>query len=286
MSVALIRPNLETAIFKIYSESLALGYLSAVLRENGIESDIIDAYLENMKLDDLVQRILEKEYKIVGFTIFNPSSFEWTSKAAKLLKKENPEIHIILGGHTPSFDYDYVLRKVPKIDSIARFEGEYVLLDLAKAIANKQDWRGIKGLAFRNNGKIISNELAPLTPNLDELPFPNRDYLPYLIRNYWEEYSVYINRGRGCYRQCGFCSVPRFYSTPSGKVLRQRSNKNLLSEIWHLVNTYHVNSFTFVDDIFTIPSKKEKLDTIALADEIRREGLKIYFSICDRIDNL
>lgn len=78
MSVALIRPNLETALFKIYSESLALGYLSAVLRENGIESDIIDAYLENMKLDDLVQRILEKDYKIVDFTIINPSSFEWT----------------------------------------------------------------------------------------------------------------------------------------------------------------------------------------------------------------
>jgi radical SAM superfamily enzyme YgiQ (UPF0313 family) len=191
-----------------------------------------------------------------------------------------------VGGHTPSFDYEYILQGIPEIDSIVRFEGEHILLNLAKAILNKEDWRTIKGLAFRDEDKVISNELSPLISNLDEFPFTHRDYLPYLINNHREEYTVHINRGRGCYRKCVFCSIPRFFSIPSGKIFRQRSNENLLSEIENLVTNYQVKDFTFIDDVFISPSKEGKSNTIELAKEIEKRRLNIQFSIAERIDNL
>ncbi len=286
MSVILIRPNSVPELFKIYSESLALGYLSSVLRKNNIEVDIIDGYLENMSFDKLLQKVAKKKYKLVGFTIFNADSLNWIKKVAKFIKKDFPEVHITMGGHLASFDYKHILNEIKEIDSIVRFEGEDILLNLAKAVLNKQDWQEIKGLAFKSNGKIIANELLPLIPKLDDLPFPERDYIPYLIENYRDEYTVYINRGRGCYGKCKFCSVPPFYSSPPGKIFRQRSNENLLNEIEYLVETYHVNNFTLVDDFFIIPSKRGMLDTIALAEDIRRRSLKINFSISERIDNL
>ena len=286
MAVALVRPNTASKMFKIFSESLALGYLSAVLRENGIETSIIDCYLEDIKLDDLIQRVLKGDYHIIGFTISNPSSLEWTAKASQLIKKEKPGVHIVIGGHTPSFDYEYILQVVPQIDSVARFEGEYILLNLARAIINKHEWRTTKGLSFRDQNKVIANELMPLISDLDELPFPQRDYLPYLIDKYPDDYSVYINRGRGCYRRCTFCSVPSFFTIPNGKIIRQRSNENLILEIEKLVTTYMVDNFTFIDDIFILPSKEGKKNTIQLAEGLKRRGLKIYFSIAERIDNL
>ena len=284
--IALVRPNLNTEMFKIFSESLALGYLSAVLRENGIETDIIDSYLEDMKPYELSQRVIEKNYQIVGFTIYSALSLEWSAQAARFIKKEKPEVHIIIGGHAPSFDYEYILLAVPEIDSVGRFEGEYVLLNLAKALLNKEEWKVTGGLAFRNRGNVVSNEPLPLIFDLDKLPFPQRDYLPYLIEKYPDEYTVYINRGRGCYRKCAFCSVPFFFSVPDGKPVRQRSNENLVSEIKNLVDKYKVDNFTFIDDIFILPSEKGRKDTIQLAELIKKQDLKIYFSIAERIDNL
>ncbi|MCP4368567.1 MAG: radical SAM protein [Deltaproteobacteria bacterium] len=286
MHVTLIRPNVDTGLFKIFSESLALGYLSAILRENHINTDIIDAYLENIEVEDLVQRLTYNNNRVVGFTIYNTTSLEWTAKASRLIKKENPEIHIIIGGYPPSFDYEYILQSIPEIDSIARFEGEYIILDLVKALHGNKDWRSIRGLAYRNENKVYSNKLATLTSDLDRLPQPHRDYLPYLIENYWEEYTVYVNRGRGCNRKCTFCNVSSFFSIPKGKNVRQKSNKKLLDEIENLVDTYNVNNFTFIDDIFSLPSKEGRLKTIELATEIERRQLKIHFSIAERINNI
>jgi hypothetical protein len=85
MQLALIRPNTDIELFKIYSESLSLGYLSAVLRENEIETDLVDAYLENISVEDLTKKIFKKNYKIIGFSIYNATSLSWVSKATKLI---------------------------------------------------------------------------------------------------------------------------------------------------------------------------------------------------------
>jgi hypothetical protein len=209
MQVALIRPDTNIKTFKIFSESLALGYLSAFLRENFIETDIIDAYLEGMKLEDLVHKVLKKSYKVVGFTVYNAASLEWTAKAAKLIKEEKSEIHIIIGGHTPSFDYEYILQSVPEIDSVARFEGEYILLDLSRAILNREDWTTTRGLAYSNGNRIISNEPSSFFPQLDQLPFPQRDYLPYLIKNCVERKSSGRNRKSRQHLSCRLLHIYR-----------------------------------------------------------------------------
>lgn len=284
--IALIRPNISTNFFKIYSESLALGYLSAVLRRNKIETHLIDAYLEDINVEHLTDMILKNKYQIVGFTIFNAESLEYTTRCAKIIKKEMPSIHITIGGHLPSFDYEYILQRAPEIDSIVRFEGEYILLELAKAILSKKDLTTVKGLAFRDGNKVVANELTPLVTDLDVLPFPERDYLPYLINNHPDEYTVYINRGRGCYRKCTFCSVPSFFLEPKGKIIRQRSNEKLITEIENLVNEYNVNYFTFIDDVFIVPSKEGYNDTIKLAEKINKASFAIKFSISERIDTL
>lgn len=123
----------------------------------------------------------------------------------------------------------------------------------------------------------------PQIPDLDHLPFVQRDYLRFLIENHPEDYSLNISRGRGCYGKCVFCSVPSFYSSSYGPRIRQRSNENVLFEIEGLVHDYGVNQFNFVDDVFTSPAKQINSDTTELCEEIRKRNLKIRFSITDRI---
>ena len=57
MRVLLIRPPREFNSYKIYSESLALGYIASVLRADEIETDILDAFIEDLSVEKVVEKM-------------------------------------------------------------------------------------------------------------------------------------------------------------------------------------------------------------------------------------
>ncbi len=283
MRVALIRPNATFEEFKIFAESLALGYLAAYLRYHGIEVDILDAYLENLSVDDLLAKILNNEYKIVGFSIYSAAAMSWTKMIADKIKKENPYIHITIGGHLPSFDYEYILTSA-LIDSIVLFEGEKTLLELAQKVLKDDDWKSVRGIAFVQDGRVIKTSFRSLIPNLDNLPCPARDYLPFLQHHYRDEYLVYVTWSRGCYHNCKFCTIPSFFSLVPGKRVRQRSVDNMIEELTMLRDNYQINYIVFVDDVFVLPNREGHEKVHTLLNSIKKLGIK--FAISERVDML
>ncbi len=283
MKVALIRPNATFDEFKIYAESLALGYLAAYLRNKGIEVDIIDAYLENLSIENLVEMILNNHYKIVGVTIYSSAAMAWAKSVANEIKSGDPNIHVTIGGHLPSFDYEYILTSTP-IDSIVLFEGEETLLELTQKIIKGDDWKDIFGIAFIQDGRVIKTSPRHLIFNLDNLPYPSRDYLTFLQRNYHDEYLVYVSWGRGCYHRCKFCSIPAFFSSIPGRRVRQRSVDNMIEELIMLKNNYQINYVVFIDDIFVLPNKNGYKRVYTLLDGIKKLGIR--FAMSERVDVL
>jgi anaerobic magnesium-protoporphyrin IX monomethyl ester cyclase len=287
MTIVLVKcPRYCQSHFEENSESLALAYLAAVLRKNRNEVDILDASLMGLSLNETSDRILRKEYELIGFTIADPTFIESTFRTINDLRRNGVKSHITMGGHTPTFHYKECLEMCAGLDSIVMYEGEETIVELAEALRNNKDWHNIRGIVYKSDGHIKYNPPRPLIFNLDTLPFPSRDTLPFLLEKKKETGVVSMSGGRGCYMSCGFCSIKAFYSVPEGLSWRLRSNEKIVDEMECLVQNYGIKEILFVDDIFVGPGEKNMKRILQLADGITRRNLRVILSISERADNI
>lgn len=197
------------------------------------------------------------------------------------IKKEK-KIHITCGGHFVTAGYQSILERFPNLDSVVRGEGEYTLLELAQKILNEEEWRQVPGLAFKHEGKICLSQARELIENLDELPFPARDFLDRKIAKGEQIDTIYIYSSRGCYGVCNYCSIKAFY----GPVWRGRSAENIVDEIEYLNKKYNPKKFMFTDDNFMGSGKKGKTRVLEIAREIIRRNLNIKIIISCRVNDV
>jgi len=176
-------PRLLPTHFPDNTESLALGYLAACLREAHFNVDIIDGSLLDLSIEETAQSIQKKNYSLIGFTISDPTFIEPTIMVAEVIKNNHPNTHITIGGHTPTFHAKEIVSTFDVIDSIITHEGEGPIIDLANALSRAEPLENIPNLASKRNSRVIMNPPRPLVDDLDSLPFPSRDLLPYLLEN-------------------------------------------------------------------------------------------------------
>lgn len=246
-------------------ESLGLGYLAAVLRMHDFNVRILDGTLMNLDIDEVIDEIMKDHYNIIGFTIDDPTKIDNTFAVIKKLREEGVKAHITMGGHTPTFAYKEILKECGGLDSIVRFEGEDTILELAKTIDMKKEWREIKGIAFKKDGHVHATAVRPLIENLDLLPFPERDILSSLET----PKRASLSSSRGCYGNCVYCSVAKFYGTPQGKKWRARSPDNVIEEIKMLIDKWGISEIEFVDDNFIGTTEMGKKRAIKIAEKIK-----------------
>lgn len=268
------------------SESLALCYLCASLRENGFETDILDGSLFGLSLAETVNRIQAGRYTLIGFTIPDPTFVEPTATIIKELRQQRVKAHITVGGFTPTFHYKALFNLCPEVDSIVMYEGEETIVELAKVLDNNKDWKRIDGIAFKNGYEVVANKPRKLIEDLNGIPFPARDTLPFLVEKSGNSPVVSLLAGRGCYADCSFCAVRSFYSIPDGPSIRFRTANNIADEIESLTNTYGLKEFLFVDDIFIGPGIKNKERVLHFTRELECRKLNILFSVANRADNI
>jgi len=269
-------------------EHLGLGYLASVLRQHGYEVMILDAHLLGFSAKETVEKILQEEYGLIGFTIFS-TNLECTMQVISLLRSHGARTHIALGGYFPTFLYKELFTHYSGFDSIVRGEAEYAFLELAKKIENSQDWRRIQNIAYLEDGKIITNPMRPLIHDLDELPFPSRDTLPDLIKA--GNPVISVSPSRGCYMNCSFCSIISFYGLSDGAKWRERSPENIVDEIELLLNSeiakeHSIDYIWFAVDEFIGHKKNGKTHAQRIAEEILKRRLNFRFEIACRADRV
>jgi anaerobic magnesium-protoporphyrin IX monomethyl ester cyclase len=144
----------------------------------------------------------------------------------KLAKDINPEVINIAGGHFFSWMLEYSFNSF-SVDIIVRFEGEDTIAELIETIRDKKDLSGVKGIAYKDNGRIAKTLLRPLVEDLDSLPLPAYDLMPmgkYSPFGYLWPQSVTLEHSRGCIDRCNFCSLWTFW----GKHIRADIEKGEL----------------------------------------------------------
>ncbi|HLC66428.1 MAG TPA: radical SAM protein [Candidatus Nanoarchaeia archaeon] len=252
-----------------------LAILGALLEQEGHQVQILDTHAERIALDEL-QTVLTQRGKNVDFVGLTGSTMtiSYSYRTAEICKKAFPNAKTILGGvHASSKPHEAA--ENPNIDFVVRGEGEYTFLELL----NGKQLSDIRGLTYKERGRIIHNVARTWIKDLDGLPMPAYHLLPIdkyfpAVGSYKRLPAISMVTGRGCPGKCTFCYQPY------GTLLRQRSPKKIFEEVQLLVEKYGVREICFYDDNFTTlkPRIREFCQLLIDAD------LDITWSCFSRVD--
>ena len=284
MKILLVHPPVGSDMPLSYAaESLGLGYLAAVLRQDGHEIEIFDAQLQRLNTKEAISQILTRDFECVGITSMHEYK-DFLIAAVQAVRKSRKDALIVAGGYLPTLNTEKLLAMCPEIDFVVRGEGETVACDVFGRIARGEDWKTTPGIAYRSGGETVMNPLPPLIQDLDSLPFPARDALkqakmPEML------YAVSAS-SRGCFYRCSFCSVNSFYSLSGGHAPRFRSAENFVNEIESVVSATDIKKFAFIDEDFIGPGAKGRERAIQIADDLKARKLGVSFTIDTRADEV
>jgi len=201
---------------------------------------------------------------------------------AEKVKQENRSLKIAFGNFFATFNAERILKKYPSVDYIIRGEGEHTSLEIALCQERNGDLKKVLGINFRKNGNIISTDDRPLIKDIDALPFPDRELLDVEYHNTTagivvapKKFSGFVS-SRGCVFRCRFCGCRRL----ARSLWRARSVENIMEEL-HMLSSQGYKQFLFVDDNFTLNTKR----VIKLCRRLRQEKIDIEFFAEGRVDN-
>jgi anaerobic magnesium-protoporphyrin IX monomethyl ester cyclase len=260
--------------------NLGLGYLTSVLRQYGYTVRVVDIELEFEEILKIAQQI---NPLLIGFSLIFQFFIDRYAGLLYGLRALGIDCHFTMGGHFPSLSYEQTLELVPELDSVVRFEGEATLVELADAISTGKDWRGIDGIAYRRDGQVIATTARPLVEDLDQLPYPERNYEPETVLG---RSIMPILASRGCARTCSFCSIHTFYRAAPGKIVRTRKPAEVVREMRLLHEQRGATVFLFQDDDFPLFGTVWRRWAREFVDELHRNGLpgKVIWKINCRAD--
>jgi anaerobic magnesium-protoporphyrin IX monomethyl ester cyclase len=174
-----------------------------------------------------------------------------------------------------------VLTEAPWIDVVVRGEGEQVLTDLVRCIAEGRwpaERAGVKGIAYLAEGQIVANAAMPPIADVDRivadwgvLDWSKYIYIPMNTR------VAIPNLARGCPFTCSFCSQWKFW-----RDYRVRDPKKVVDEIEDLVRNHGVGFFILADEEPTIHKKK----FVQFCEELVERNLPVLWGINTRVTDI
>lgn len=223
-------------------DSLGVEYLSAVLKQNGHETEVV---IDPMLFMDSVFRvrplyrlfsfkkrigkeIAKKKPGLVCFSVVS-DNYAWACETAKEIKAR-VDVPIVFGGIHPTSVPERVIKN-DFVDFVVIGEGEHALLELADSVERGKPVHKIRNVWSKGNEKVIRNGVRPLIGELDMLPFSDKDIFRQLVTRFYDRYTIITSRG--CPYSCSYCNnsfMKRLYRG-KGRYLRRRSPGNVIDEL-------------------------------------------------------
>ena len=206
-------------------------------------------------------------------------SIQWHSRFKQVcdfIYKLPHEICTVIGGYKATQEVECLFDRCPNIDMIVRGEGEEIIKQIVTGIPYKD----IRGLSYRENGRVVHNQIHPL-PDITHIPFPDRslrkqDYhaVVHGVRVSSHTFDTILTT-RGCPFKCKFCT---FSLNPLGqkRSYMERPVESVIEEL----KTIKADTVLFSDDnFFTNPRRSEELCDLIIENNIQKT-----FIVQTRID--
>jgi hypothetical protein len=261
-------------------DNLGIRYLSGRLLRDGHETRIIAFGNDPRPLLEVIEAWTPD---VVGFSLIFQYMVPEFGEVIRALRAAGVDAHFTIGGHYASFQPAELLRMIPALDSVVRFEGEETLAEL---VAKLDDgcWREIQGIAWANGTEVVVNPPRHGGSPIDEIPEPDRRDIDYRSQ---EMPTASVLASRGCPWQCTFCSIITFYEANGTKGRRRRDPVRVVDELADVVDR-GARLILFQDDDFLAGGPAARRWALAVAGEIMRRGLdqEMRFKISCRSDEL
>jgi radical SAM superfamily enzyme YgiQ (UPF0313 family) len=270
MKILLIYPyclDQRVSDYDIKAVPIGLYYVGALLKERGMDVEILNWH-DMGKSPDIIEDVLaEKRPDIIGFSILHAN--RWGGiEIARVAKRMNPEVKIIFGGVGATFLWEHILSNFPDVDFVVMGEGEYTFLALVEKIglgySDFKDIKEIKGVALRKDGKAFKTEDAGYISDIDSLPNPARYFT-----------FEHVISSRGCPWNCTFCGSPQFWK----RRVRFHSPDYFVEQL-ALLYEKGVRFFYFSDDTFTVKTDR----VVDICKKILARGLDIKWVAISRVN--
>jgi len=259
--------------------NIQLLYVASILEQLDVDLLYIDIVGMEVSNFELEKRLKHFQPHLIGLSVYT-SHFHNASSFGAYLKSFLPNAKIILGGvHTSIFPVE-TLQYNQIVDYACVGEAEMVLPEFVKRWKGRKEFEGVKGLVWREDGKICYEGPPPKCKDLDSVPFPARHLVPnekyYNFISTKRNYTVF-NSSRGCPFGCIFCEAAR-------TEWRARSAKNIVDEFEQCYEQFGIREIDMFDSSFTI--KKQRV--LDICHELINRGLhkKIIWNVRSRVDTI
>ncbi len=274
MDVALLKPpssgilGLEMITFV---EPLGLECVAGTLEPEGHACAIYDLRIDGLEAG--MEKCRRFAPQVVGIQCNFTTERYRTIQVAKEVKRQNPGVFVVVGGHDASRDPGWF--RDPSIDAVAVGDGEEIMLPLVDALERDRDLKTVPGLRLNRPHGQEDTGHAPSRRSLDDIPLPARhllaDYAPHYFINFRKPLAL-LETARGCPFKCNFCSVWKFHES----TFREKSPQQVVKE---LASIEAPNIF-ITDDIFWMNVRRGH----ELADAIKASGIRKFFTVQTRTD--
>ena len=291
MKILIVYPNLPLMLIP----AMTVGIFTAIAKENDVECDLFEttAYTSDLErgmivkaklgngraydyndiidplpmseaIPDFIKKVNDYKPDLLLFSVVEDT---FNSALSLLESVQHLNIPHIFGGVFPINAPDVCINN-PLINVISYYEGENVLTDVITEFKQGRDWRKVKGLMYKDGGKVIKNPPQPLTdlnaviPNYD-LYQPKRFNRPMggrIVR------SVQLETYRGCPYSCTFCNSPMTRNL-NKNFLRRKSVEQVRKELDYYIEKYDPEYWFIIDDSFLARPRDEIFKLLELLQE-------------------
>ncbi|MDD5438732.1 MAG: radical SAM protein [Candidatus Omnitrophica bacterium] len=257
--------------------SFGLAYIAQELKRNNHRVEILDINSNRFPKDEVTAHIKNSDPDVIGIgglvTVY--PYLHWLIPEIRRLKGAVP---IILGGAIASSLSERCFERFD-IDYEVIGEGERTVVELIGALEGGKDHRPVKGIGFREHGKVVFTEKRPLMGSLADVPVIDYSCFPQneLLKNANGVFQIHVQRG--CPGACTFCF--NCFRVVSNEV-RYRPVDNVLEEIETFKNRYDVKLFALTGECVTF----NRDWIIGFCKEILKRGLKIRYRVTSRADSI
>lgn len=259
---------------------LGTAYIAASCRNAGHDVKIYNQDVYHWPESHLLELLNKERFDAIGLGIIGGYyQYRKLLKISEAINKSKKKPFYILGGHGPSPEPEFFLRKT-QADAVVIGEGEVTIIELLNAIENKDELSSVKGIAFMDNGRCIQTPRCTPIAKIDEIAFPAWDLFPMdhytLLRDpnmgNSDRYMAAIS-GRGCPFKCNFC-----YRMDPG--FRPRSIDSIIEEIRIFQVDYGITYIEFVDELLMSSAHR----TVELCESFIKANIRLKWLCNGRLN--
>ena len=254
-----------------------LAYLAAVAGAAGADVQLIDGMGAGLSPEETLKEITKFKPQLVLVHVTTPTASNDREFCYRIKKSYYPAVVGVIGTHPTALREEMLEPGI--IDVVIVGEAEGTIEEICRRNSFTEKIRGI--IHSLNKDEIVDGGERPLIENLDDLPFPARDFLP--VKNYTMPFFgndpfLTVIPGRGCPFHCSFCRAGSVW----GHKVRLRSVENIITELREIVEKYGIRNIVFMTDLFTINARW----VTDLCNAIIKSKLGIEWICNSRVDGI